>query len=128
MAMERATTAEEAVTILGDLIDEYGYTTYGGNSDLFADEEEGWVFLNFAGGQGLWAAERLGPDDIRVSYPGYIHDFPPEAVEGEHEDFRGSANLVEFAESEGWYDPGRRDLQPPRGLRAAVPNRRVRTT
>ena len=105
IAMERAASAEEAVTILGELIDEYGYTTYGGNSHLFADENEGWVFLNFAGGQGLWAAERLGSDEIRVSYPGYIHEFPPEAVEGEHADFRGSANLVDFAESEGWYDP-----------------------
>lgn len=104
IAMERAATAEEAVTILGDLIDEYGYTTYGGNSHLFADEKEGWVFINYAGGQGLWAAERLGSDEIRVSYPGYIHDFPTEAVEGEHPDFRGSANLIEFAESEGWYD------------------------
>lgn len=105
IAMERATSAEEAVTILGDLIDEYGYTTYGGNSHLFADEDEGWVFLNFAGGQGLWAAERLGSDEIRVSYPGYIHEFPTEAVDGSHADFRGSANLVDFAESEGWYDP-----------------------
>src|SRR5699024_1517448 len=66
IAMERASTAEEAVTILGDLIDEHGYTTYGGNSHLFADENEGWVFVEFAGGEGLWAAERLGSDEIRV--------------------------------------------------------------
>src|SRR5690625_4721782 len=105
IAMERASTAEEAVEILGDLIDEHGYTTYGGNSHLFADENEGWVFVEFAGGEGLWAAERLGSDDIRVSYPGYIQDFPTDAVDGEHEDYRGSANLVEFAESQGWYDP-----------------------
>lgn len=110
IAMERASTAEEAVTVLGELIDEYGYTTYGGNSHLFADENEGWVFLNFAGGQGLWAAERLGSDEIRVSYPGYIHEFPPEAIDGEHADFRGSANLVGFAESEGWYDPAEDDV------------------
>src|SRR5699024_2697407 len=105
IAMERASTAEEAVETLGDLIDEHGYTTYGGNSHLFADENEGWVFVEFAGGEGLWAAERLGSDDIRVSYPGYIQDFPTDAVDGEHEDYRGSANLVEFAESQGWYDP-----------------------
>src|SRR5699024_6922692 len=78
IAMERASTAEEAVTILGDLIDEHGYTTYGGNSHLFADENEGWVFVEFAGGEGLWAAERLGSDEIRVSYPGYIQEFPVE--------------------------------------------------
>lgn len=105
IAMERAATAEEAVVILGELIDEHGYTTYGGNSHLFADEEEGWVFVEFAGGEGLWAAERLGSDEVRVSYPGYIQDFPTEAAGEEHPDFRGSENLVEFAESEGWYDP-----------------------
>lgn len=109
IAMERASTAEEAVNILGDLIDEHGYTTYGGNSHLFADENEGWVFLELAGGEGLWAAERLGSDEIRVSYPGYIQEFPTEAVDGEHEDFRGSDNLVEFAESQGWYDSAEDD-------------------
>lgn len=67
IAMERADSAREAVEILGALIDEHGYTTYGGNSHMFADENEGWIFVEFAGGQGLWAAERLGPDDVRVS-------------------------------------------------------------
>lgn len=109
IAMERASTAEEAVNILGEMIDEHGYTTYGGNSHVFADEDEGWVFVEFAGGEGLWAAERLGSDEIRVSYPGYIQDFPTEAVEGEHDDFRGSDNLVDFAESQGWYDPDEDD-------------------
>ena len=52
IAMERATSAREAVEIVGSLIDEYGYSTYGGNSHMFADENEGWVLLNFAGGQG----------------------------------------------------------------------------
>ncbi|MFC7403596.1 C69 family dipeptidase [Georgenia alba] len=105
IAMERATSAREAVQILGDLIDEHGFTTYGGNSHLFADENEGWVFVEFSGGEGLWAAERLGPDEIRVSYPGYIQDFPVEAAGGDHPDYMGSANLVSFAEEQGWYDP-----------------------
>ncbi|GAB3842497.1 C69 family dipeptidase [Nesterenkonia populi] len=104
-AMERAASAREAVEVIGTLIDERGYTTYGRNSHMFADEEEGWVFVQFAGGEGLWAAERLGPEDVRVSYPGYIHEFPVEAVEEDHPDFMGSENLVEFAEEQGWYDP-----------------------
>lgn len=36
-AMERATSAREAVEVVGDLMDEHGYSTYGGNSHLFAD-------------------------------------------------------------------------------------------
>jgi dipeptidase len=102
IVMERATSAREAVEIVGGLIDEYGYATYGGNSHLFADEDEGWVFINYAGGQGLWAAERLGPDEVRVSYPGYILDFP-----ADHEassDHLASANLTDVALDQGWWD------------------------
>lgn len=105
IAMERADTAEDAVMILGDLIDEHGYTTYGGNSHLFADADEGWVFIEYAGDQGLWAAERLGSDEVRVSYPGYIQDFPVAAAgDREHPDYRGSENLVSFAEDQGWFE------------------------
>jgi dipeptidase len=103
IAMERATSAREAVEIIGALIDAHGYSTYGGNSHLFADEDEGWVFINYAGGQGLWAAERLGPDEVRVSYPGYIHEFPADFADDP--DHMGSANLVEFAVEQGWWDP-----------------------
>lgn len=103
IAMERARSAREAVEILGALIDEHGYTTYGGNSHLFADADEGWVFVEFAGGKGLWAAERLGPDDVRVSYPGYIGDFPTDYRH--NPDYAGSPNLVDFAVQQGWWDP-----------------------
>lgn len=103
IAMQRATTAREAVEIIGALMDEYGFSTYGGNSHLFADADEGWIVINYAGGQGLWVAERLGPDDIRVSRPGYIGVVPENYQE--HPDFMGSPNLFSFAIEQGWYDP-----------------------
>ena len=78
IVLERATTAREGVEIIGDLIGRYGYATYGGNSHMIADSDESWIVIEFAGGQGLWAAERLGPDDLRVSRPGYIGEFPME--------------------------------------------------
>ena len=34
------------------------------------------VVIEFSGGQGLWAAERLGADSIRASRPGYIGEIP----------------------------------------------------
>jgi len=103
IAMERARSAREAVEIIGSLIDEYGYSTYGGNSHMFADENEGWVLLNFAGGKGLWIAERLGPDEIRVSYPGDIGNIPLNF----HGDpnYMGSENFIGFAVQQGWFDP-----------------------
>lgn len=103
IVMERAGSARGAVEITGRLIDEHGYSTYGGNSHLFADADEGWVLLDFAGGQGLWIAERLGPDDVRMSYPGYIEEIPLDFHN--HPDFMGSANFVTFAIEQGWFDP-----------------------
>ena len=101
--LERAESAREAVEIMGELIDTYGYTTYGGNSHLIADPDEGWVVIEMAGSQGLWVAERLGPDDVRVNYPGYIGDVPLDFMS--NPDFMGSANLISFAVEQGWYDP-----------------------
>lgn len=103
IVMERARSAEEAVTIVGTLIDEYGYSTYGGNSHMFADEEEGWVLLDFAGGRGLWIARRLAPDEVVMFYPGYMGDIPADFRD--HPDYRGSENFVSFAVEQGWYDP-----------------------
>lgn len=103
IALERAETAREAVEIIGALIDEFGYTTYGGNSHLIADANEGWVVLEFAGGQGLWVAERLGANDVRVSYPGYIGDVPEDYLS--RDDWMGSPNLIAFAVEQDWYDP-----------------------
>ena len=103
IVMERARSAEEAVEIVGELIDTYGYSSYGGNSHLFADAEEGWVLINYAGGQGLWIARRLGPDDVFMSYPGYVGEIPLDFESDP--DFRGSANFIDFAIDQGWYAP-----------------------
>jgi secernin len=104
IAMERAHSAREAVEIVGQLIDKYGYATYGGNSHFFADSQEGWVLIDFAGGKGLWIAERVGPNDVRMSYPGYILDIPLDFQK--HPDkFRGSANFIAFATAKGWFRP-----------------------
>ena len=102
IVLERATTAAEGVRLMGELIERHGHTTYGGNSNIIADAQEAWVVIQFAGGQGLWAAERLGDDAIRASRPGYITEIP---VGHPSPDFLYSPNLVEFAISQGWYDP-----------------------
>ncbi|MGM0601418.1 MAG: C69 family dipeptidase, partial [Candidatus Rifleibacteriota bacterium] len=103
IAMERATSAKEAARIVGELIDRYSYSTYGGNSHLFADADEGWILIEMAGSKGLWVAERLGPDDVRVLYPGYIGDIPKNYLKNPN--YMGSKNLISFAIEQGWYDP-----------------------
>ena len=103
IVMERARSAEQAVEIVGELIDTWSYSTYGGNSHLFADASEGWVLINYAGGKGLWIARRLGPDEVFMSYPGHVGVIPPDFRS--HPDFRGSKNFIDFAVEQGWYDP-----------------------
>lgn len=103
LVLERATTARGGVELIGNLIETYGESTYGGNSHLIADENEAWVVIEFAGGQGLWVAERLGPHDIRVSRPGYIVDVPLDFME--RDDFLGPPHLISFAVEQGWFDP-----------------------
>ncbi|KAK8046844.1 hypothetical protein PG996_014908 [Apiospora saccharicola] len=103
IVLERASTAREGVEIIGQLIGEYGEATYGGNSHLIADKDEGWVVWEFAGGQKLWAAERLRSDEVRVLYPGYIEDFPVDFKESR--DYMGSDHIVDFAVERGWWDP-----------------------
>jgi hypothetical protein len=103
IVLERASTAREGVEIIGQLIAEHGYADYGGNSHLIADKDEGWVVWEMSGGQKLWAAERLGPTQVRVLYPGYIEDFPLDFANSS--DYMGSPNIVSFAISQGWWSP-----------------------
>jgi dipeptidase len=103
IVLERASTAREGVEIMGQLIAEYGYADYGGNSHLIADKEEGWVVWEMSGGQNLWAAEKLGANEVRVLYPGYIEDFPIDFANSS--DYMGSPNIVSFAIEQGWWDP-----------------------
>lgn len=103
VVLERASTARQGVELIGQMIAEHGYADYGGNSHLIADANEGWVVWEMSGGRNLWAAERLGDDDIRVLYPGYIEDFPVDFANSS--DYMGSPNIVSFAVEQGWWSP-----------------------
>ena len=103
MALERARTAREAVDLVADMIATHGYSTYGGNSHIFADPAEAWVMIEFAGGRGLWVAERLGDTSIRASRPGYIGEIPliPDDT------FLFPPHFIQTAQDLGWFDPAR---------------------
>ena len=101
IVVERARTAREGVELIGSLIAEHGYSSYGGNSHMIADPDEAWVVQEFAGGRGLWVAERLGDDAIRASRPGYIFQIPP----APDADYRFPPHFIATAVELGWYDP-----------------------
>ena len=104
IVLERAKSAKQAVKIVADLIKKYGESSYGGNSHIFADTNEAWVMIQFAGGVGLWAAEKLGPNTIRASRPGYIENIP--INEKNNPNFLYSDNLIKFCKKKGWYSKG----------------------
>lgn len=107
IVLERATTARAGVELIGNLIAEHGYSTYGGNSHMIADADEAWVVIEFAGNTGLWVAERIGPDDVRVSRPGHIGELPRDFSADPN--YLGAPHLIEFAVEHGWYEPDRRE-------------------
>jgi dipeptidase len=71
VALEQCTKAREAVELIGNLIDTYGY--YGtGETLIFADPEEAWVIemcssLDPADGGGLWVAEKIPDGEVFVA-------------------------------------------------------------
>mgnify|MGYP006271424931 CR=1 FL=1 len=109
LALERARTAREALDVAVELIERHGFTTYGGNSHVFADADEGWVLLEFAGGKGLWVARRLGPDEVWLNWRGYHGIGYVQALPADwrdNPDYLASDNFVSFAREQGWSEAG----------------------
>lgn len=70
IALQRCTTAREAITLMGELIKKYGYGD-GGECLTIADPKEVWIFEVQGEGPdkigGVWAAQRIPDDHIAVS-------------------------------------------------------------
>ncbi len=103
VALERCTKAKDAVLLVGDLIDNYGY--YGtGETLIFADKEEAWVIEmcgNPEGTGGLWVTKKVPSGEIFVAGNEFrIRDVVPGT-----QDMYYSDNLFEVAERAGWWSP-----------------------
>jgi len=70
IALERCTTARDAILLMGDLVKEYGYGD-SGECLTVADKNEVWIFEILGEGPdrigGVWAAVRIPDDEIAVS-------------------------------------------------------------
>ena len=98
---ERARTAREAVHIIGELVEKYGYKG-SGRTYLVADSEEGWAVSVVMGKH--WVAQRV-PDDKVFLIPNYYVIDKVDLADSEN--FAGCADLVEYAISRGWYNPAK---------------------
>ncbi|MCR4424654.1 MAG: C69 family dipeptidase [Firmicutes bacterium] len=106
IALERCSSAREAIKLMGSLAEEYGYCD-GGECLTVADPNEVWMFEIFGSGplenSAVWAAQRIPDDHVGVSANrsriGEIDLSNPDY-------FMASANVFAVAEENGWWDPG----------------------
>ncbi len=110
LALQRAATAREAVLMLGQLADTYGYCS-SGESYVIGDPHEAWIMEMVGpgprgqetGGPGAWWVALRVPDDSVSAFAnlGRIGTFPTD----DPENCLYSPGMAEFAAARGWYDP-----------------------
>jgi len=96
---QNATSARDAVRIIGEDVEKYGYKG-SGRSYLVADAKEGWVVSIVKGRH--WIAQRV-PDDKVMLIPNYYIITSVDLSDTEN--FAGSPDIVEYAIERGWYNP-----------------------
>lgn len=104
IALQRCTTAREAIRLIGDLVAQYGYGDWG-ECLTIADPNEVWHFEIFGEGPdqigGVWAAIRIPDDHVGVSanVPRISKIDPTDA-----ENCMASANVFEVAKRLNLWD------------------------
>ena len=115
LALQRSATAREAIEVMHNLVQEYGYSA-SGESFAVCDKDEAWIMELIGKGPGrkgaVWVARRV-PDDCISAYANAsrIRKFPQAKkidkkkgfgiVEGE---CMYSADVISFAREMGWYE------------------------
>lgn len=109
-ALQRAKTAREAIQVMGELAEKYGYGD-GGETLTLSDGNEAWMFDIIGPGPfwtpdsgkpgAVWAAVRLADDQVTVA----ANRSRIGKLDLANSDYyMASANVVAFAEEMGWYD------------------------
>ncbi len=104
IALQRCTTARQAINLIGKLIKDYGYADYG-ECITIADKKEVWQMEIMGEGKdktgGVWAAERIPDDHVGISANicriGEIDPKDPDY-------FMFSENVYEVAKELGFWD------------------------
>ncbi len=105
LALQRATTARDAIKVMTDLVAEYGYGSTG-ESISFADTKEAWIMEIIGKGPGrtgaVWVALRV-PDGYIAAHANKsrIGEFPKD----DPDNCVYSDDVESFAIEQGYYDP-----------------------
>ncbi|KPK73750.1 MAG: peptidase [Phycisphaerae bacterium SM23_30] len=106
VVMARTKTAREAIRMMGDLAEEYGYIDTGECLTVI-DPEEAWFFEIFGPGKDrkgcVWAAVRIPDDEVAVSA-----NIPRlgEVDVNDPDNYMASENVYSLAEEMGWWESG----------------------
>lgn len=105
LALERGQTARQAVQMIGELIDRYGYTVSsieGGKGAVtiaISDPQEGFFLEIVPGGQ--WVAKRVSDDEVECR----PNCFGTQEIDfSNHKDFISSEDLRSYAKKYNLYD------------------------
>ncbi|MGM9851379.1 MAG: C69 family dipeptidase [Muribaculaceae bacterium] len=103
IALQRATTAREAITVMTSLVRDYGYASEG-ESFSIADASEVWIMEMIGKGKAdkgaVWVARRI-PDNCISGHANHarIHRFPLD----EPQTTLYSPDVISFAREQGYY-------------------------
>lgn len=109
ITLQRARTAREAIKVMTDLVNEYGYYS-SGESFSIADGDEAWIMeLIGKGGKekgAVWVARRV-PDGYISGHANHprIHQFPLDDPETLY-----SPDVISFARKMGYFDGKDKDF------------------
>jgi len=104
LAMQRAKTAREAIQVMADLVEKYGYYSEG-ESISVSDKNEAWIFEIISKGEkekgAVWVARRI-PDGYVCGHANQarITQFPL----NDPENCLYSKDVITFARAKGWFD------------------------
>ena len=110
VALQRAKTAREAIHVMTDLVEKYGYAS-SGESFSISDAEEVWILELIGKGEGkkgaVWVAMRI-PDGYISGHANQarITTFPLD----DNENCLYAEDVISFAKENGWYDGKDRDF------------------
>lgn len=105
LGLERAKTAREALKIMTDLVNEYGYAS-SGESFSIADPDEAWILELIGKGKedkgAVWVARRI-PDGYISGHANHprIHKFP---LKDKTKETLYSPDVIKFARQKGYFN------------------------
>jgi dipeptidase len=110
VSLQRAKTAREAIEIIADLMDKYGYAS-SGESFSISDPNEVWIMEIIGKGEGekgaVWVAQRI-PDGYISGHANQarITTFPM----NDEANCLFAKDVIAFAREKGWFDGKNKDF------------------